>query len=312
MSKVTDASLILEELDLPAAQLNERTALCLLALLNLTEAKPWSSIERPMMGITPIMQFVKEAYGRDYAANTRESIRKQSIHQLVAAGLVLLNPDNPQRPINSPKTVYQIEQSAFELLQTYRQPTWDQNLIVYTRGVMSLTERYAKERDMQQIPVKTDGGEIKLSPGDHSLLIKSIIEEFGSRFVPGGVLVYAGDTGAKWGYFNQTLLDELGVTMDSHGKMPDVILHYPEKNWLLLIEAVTSHGPVDGKRHDELSALFAHSTAPLVYVTAFPTRSVMAAYLPDIAWETEVWCADAPTHLIHFNGIRFLGPYKIK
>jgi hypothetical protein len=100
------------------------------------------------------------------------------------------------------------------------------------------------------------------------------------------------------------------VNVDSHGKMPDVILHFTKKNWLLLVESVTSHGPVDGKRHGELTKLFAGSKAGLVYVTAFPNRSIMSRYLSEIAWETEVWVADAPSHLIHFNGVRFLGPYS--
>jgi adenine-specific DNA-methyltransferase len=92
--------------------------------------------------------------------------------------------------------------------------------------------------------------------------------------------------------------------------MPDVVLHYTARNWLLLIESVTSHGPVDGKRHNELANLFASSTAGLVYVTAFPNRTIMGRYLGEIAWETEVWVANAPSHLIHFNGERFLGPYN--
>ena len=75
------------------------------------------------------------------------------------------------------------------------------------------------------------------------------------------------------------------------------------------MESVTSHGPVDGKRHAELAQLFAESTAGLVFVTAFPDRVVMSQYVGEIAWETEVWVADAPSHLIHFNGVRFLGPY---
>ncbi len=97
--------------------------------------------------------------------------------------------------------------------------------------------------------------------------------------------------------------------LDRHGKLPDVVLHFVERNWLLLVESVTSHGPVDGKRHGELKKLFAKCTAGLVFVTAFPNRQIMDRYLPEIAWETEVWCADAPSHLIHFNGVRFLGPY---
>jgi type II restriction enzyme len=58
-----------------------------------------------------------------------------------------------------------------------------------------------------------------------------------------------------------------------------------------------------------LTALFASASAGLVFVTAFLSRRDLVKYVHDIAWETEVWVADAPTHLIHFDGIRFLGPY---
>jgi type II restriction enzyme len=173
-----------------------------------------------------------------------------------------------------------------------------------------LAARYAQDRDLRRIPVTVAAGKIiQTSPGEHSMLIKAIIEEFAPRFVHGGELIYAGDTGEKWGYFDQELLFRLGVDIDRHGKMPDVVLYYPARNWLLLVESVTSHGPVDGKRHDELTKLFAGAKQGLVYVTAFPSRAVMARYLSQIAWETEVWVADTPTHLIHFNGDRFLGPY---
>jgi len=310
MSKIDEALQIITALGLPKEQQNERTALCLLALVNLTPDKSWAEIERPLIGITPMMSFAKQAYGKDYAPNTRETFRRFSTHQMVDAGIALLNPDNLTRPINSPKTVYQIEQTTFELLKTFGTPKWKQSLQTYLDSVETLSAKYANERDMQQIPVKiAEGKEIHISPGAHSLLIKSIIEEFGPRFAPGGVLIYAGDTGEKWGYFDEELLTKLGTAIDSHGKMPDVVIYYPEKHWLLLIESVTSHGPVDGKRHSELAKLFSKSDVPVVYVTAFPSRSIMAPYLSVIAWETEVWCADAPSHLIHFNGVRFLGPY---
>lgn len=155
-----------------------------------------------------------------------------------------------------------------------------------------------------------DGSEVHLSPGAHSNLIREVIEQFAPRFCPGSVLIYAGDTGRKLTHFDVGLLSSLGVSIDDHGKMPDVILHYRARDWLILVEAVTSHGPVDAKRHGELTTLFAGAKSGLVYVTAFPTRGMMARYLPEIAWETEVWVADAPTHLIHFNGDRFLGPHE--
>ncbi|EIK2879712.1 restriction endonuclease [Escherichia coli] len=305
------AQQIIASLGLPRAQQNERSALCLLALLNLTPGKAWADAENPLVGITPIMNWVREHYGKVYAPNTRETFRRQSMHQFCAAGVALYNPDKPDRPVNSPKAVYQIEPAALSMLRTFGSPAWHDSLATYLAERETLVTRYAKEREQNRIPVEIAAGQqITLSPGEHSELIRAIIEDFAPRFAPGSVLVYAGDTGEKWGYFDAPLLAGLGVDVDSHGKMPDVVLHFTAKNWLLLVESVTSHGPVDGKRHAELARLFAGSTAGLVYVTAFPNRSIMGRYLGEIAWETEVWVADAPSHLIHFNGVRFLGPYS--
>ncbi|MGK5092088.1 BsuBI/PstI family type II restriction endonuclease [Deltaproteobacteria bacterium TL4] len=307
---IEDAQQIIITLGLPRAQQNERSALCLLALLNLTPGKAWSNAENPLVGITPIMDWVKKNYDKEYAPNTRETFRRQTMHQFCDAGIALYNPDKPDRPVNSPKAVYQIEPALLELLRKFDTPAWHDARTSYLNERETLIMRYAKERNQNHIPVKiARGKEITLSPGEHSDLIRAIIEDFAPRFAPGSALVYAGDTGDKWGYFDKSLLSKLCIGVDSHGKMPDVVLHYTKENWLLLVEAVTSHGPVDGKRHDELANLFAGSTAGLVYVTAFPNRTVMGRYLSEIAWETEVWVADAPSHLIHFNGVRFLGPY---
>ena len=305
------ANKILISLGLPRAQQNERSALCLLALLNLTPGKAWADAENPLLGITPIMDWVRKHYAKEYAPNTRETVRRQTMHQFCDAGIALYNPDKPDRPVNSPKAVYQVEPAVLALLRTFGTPAWHDELAVYLARRETLVSRYAKEREQNRIPVEiAPGKEITLSPGEHSELIRAIIKDFAPRFAPGSVLVYVGDTGDKWGYFDAALLTGLGVDVDSHGKMPDVVLHFTEKNWLLLVESVTSHGPVDGKRHAELAKLFAGSTAGLVYVTAFPNRTIMGRYLGEIAWETEVWVADAPSHLIHFNGVRFLGPYN--
>ncbi len=310
-NKIADALQILESLGMPRAQQNDRSALCLLALLDLKKGESWADAKSPLVGITPMMDFARDYYNKKYAPNSRETFRRQTIHQLVAAGIALYNPDNPTRPVNSPKAVYQIEADTLKVLRSFGMAVWNKNLTIYLKTRQTLTAQYAKEREMKKLPVKLATGEtIRLSPGAHSELIKAITEEFAPRFVPGGVLVYAGDTGEKWGYFDKELLIQLGVAVDGHGKMPDVVFYCRERGWLLLIESVTSHGPVDGKRHNELARLFAESKAGLVYVTAFPSRTVMARYLREIAWETEVWCADAPTHLIHFNGERFLGPYE--
>ena len=304
------AQQIIVSLRLPRAQQNERSALCLLALLNLSPDKAWVEAEAPLIGITPIMDWVREHYAKDYAPNTRETVRRQTMHQFVNAGIAVYNPDDPDRPVNSPKAVYQIEPATLALLRSFGSATWRGNLNSYLAERETLVNRYAREREQNRIPVQiASGTSITLSTGEHSELIRAIIEDFAPRFAPGSALIYAGDTGDKWSYFDEALLFEIGVNVDAHGKMPDVVLHYREKQWLLLVEAVTSHGPVDGKRHAELTNLFSGAKAGLVYITAFPNRSVMARYLPEIAWETEVWVADSPSHLIHFDGERFLGPY---
>lgn len=307
---IEGAIAVLAELGFPRAQQNERSALCLLALLDLPPGSKWTKADTPLLGITPIMDWARKHYDKDYAPNTRETVRRQTMHQFVAAGLVLYNPDDPDRPVNSPKAVYQIESSAHALLQSVGTSKWRDKLDDYLSNRQTLVVRYARERNQRRIPVLvTPGKQIELSPGKHSDLIRAIVEDFAPRFAPGSELIYAGDTGAKWGYFDIERLAGLGVRIDAHGKMPDVVFYYPERDWLLLVEAVTSHGPVDGKRHAELAQLFAGSKAGLVYVTAFPDRTTMSRYLGVIAWETEVWVADAPSHLIHFNGVRFLGPY---
>lgn len=251
---INEARQILVSLGLPRAQQNERSALCLLALLKLTPSKKWAQSQNPLVGITPIMDWAREHYKKKYAPNTRETVRRQTMHQFVDAGIALYNPDSLIRPVNSPKAVYQIESTALMLLRSFGTAAWRNNLTGYLAQRETLAARYAKEREQNRIPVQiAPGKEIALSPGEHSELIRAIIEEFGPRFAPGSVLIYAGDTGDKWGYFDAALLAELGVDVDSHGKMPDVVLHFTKRNWLLLVESVTSHGPVDGKRHTELA-----------------------------------------------------------
>jgi len=309
--RISEAQEILSALGLPKAQQNERSALTLLALLDLPPNAAWRKASAPLRGITPIMDWFAEHYGKRYAPNTRETVRRQTVHQFMEAGIIVANPDKPTRPINSGQTVYQVEKGALELLRTYGSKAWDKNLQTWLTSVETLKARYAKERKMARIPLTlTTGEKIDLSPGGQNVLIKEIIEEFCPRFTPSGKPIYVGDTDTKWAYFDEAALARLGVKVDSHGKMPDVVVYHIQKKWLVLIEAVTSHGPVDGKRHDELKRLFDGCKVGLVFVTAFLDRAAMVKYLGDISWETEVWVADAPSHMIHFNGERFLGPYE--
>ncbi len=308
--KINEALNILISLGVPREQQNERTALCLLALTNIKENTEWVNASNPLIGITPMMEYAKNNFNRKYAPNSRETFRRFSMHQLVHAGIALYNPDNPSRPVNSPKAVYQISPKALEVIKKYKTPEYEDKLKDYYMVIGSLSEKYAKERNMLMVPVLINNKkEIHLSSGEHSILIKEIIENMAPRFLHNSELVYVGDTGEKWGYFDKVLATELKINVDEHGKMPDVIFYIRNKNWLILVESVTSHGPVDSKRLIELEQLFNDISIYKIFISAFPTKQILAKYSTQIAWETEVWIADNPSHMIHFNGNKFLGPY---
>lgn len=308
--RIAEAQEVLTSFVLPKEQRNERAALTLLALLDLLPRKPWAETRDPLRGVTPIMDFVARHYGKEWAPNTRETVRRFTLHQFEQAGLVVANPDQPDRPTNSPKYCYQIEPRALGVIRHFGGPEWEATLRRYLTDARTLAQRYAHMRDMQRIPLSlAAGAAISLSPGGQNALVEKVITEFCPRFTPDAKAVYVGDTDKKWAYFDAEYLRALGVTVQEHGKMPDVVVHFTKKNWLVLVEAVISHGPVNPKRLIELKALFSGSKAGLVFVTAFLNRRGLLKYLGEIAWETEVWSADAPDHMIHFNGERFLGPY---
>ena len=143
-------------------------------------------------------------------------------------------------------------------MNAYGTNAWQPALEAWLDGRKTLATKWARDREMQMVPVTVaPGRDIVLTPGAHSELIRDIIASFAPRFVPGAEVIYVGDTGDKAGYFEEERLAALGVTVDRHGKMPDVVLNFGARNWLLLVESVTSHGPVDAKRHDELATLFA-------------------------------------------------------
>lgn len=311
LDRIIEAQEVLAELGFDRERTNERSALTLLALLGLAPETPWDEAVSPLMTTRDLMDWMREQYEKEYAPNSRETIRRFTLHQFADALLVEQNPDEPDRPVNSPKWCYQIHPRALELVRLYGQPEFYDRLTDYLAERPGLLTQYAAARAMHRIPVTLPGGgTLSLSPGGQNILIKQMVEDFCGYYTPGGVVLYVGDADEKWAIFEQEALAALGVTVDQHGKMPDLVVYLPDRNWLVLLEAAASHGPVDAKRHGELARLFANSRAGLVFVSCFPDRREMRKYLADIAWETEAWCADNPTHLIHFNGERFLGPYE--
>lgn len=308
--KLKEAMTILRAMDFAPKQRNEVAGYVLLALLDLGPFDSWDDAQEPLRGITPIINFVASKYRLRYAPNTRETIRDEAVKYFVEEGLLVKNPDDPSRPTNSGKTVYQIECTAKRLCMAFKTDAWDDALKRYLVTRTKIKRELQRARKIARIPVRLPcGGEITLSPGGQNPLIKKFIEHFCTRFVPGGVVVYVGDAENKFRHFETAYFKRLGVVIDSAAKMPDVVIHDPKREWLVIGEAVTSAGVVDGKRRRELKGLFAGFRNGLVFVTAFETRDAMGRFLSQISWETEVWIAEDPDHVVHFNGERFLGPY---
>jgi hypothetical protein len=311
MTTVEEAQALLGQLGFDRERQNVRSAHTLLALLQLGPRDSWADATNPLLGTRAIMDWIRDRFGVDYKPNTRETIRRQTLHQFVAAGLLEENPDDPSRPVNSPRWCYRVHPRALRVIQTFGTSAVEERLRSYLADLPGLKAAYAAEREMERIPISLPNGEpLTLSPGGQNILIKTMVDDFCSYYTPGGIVLYVGDADAKWAYADLAALASLGVHVDSHGKMPDLVVHMPDKNWLVLLEAASSHGPVDAKRRVELANLFSGCAAGLVYVSCFPSRAEMRKYLANIAWESEVWCADSPTHLVHFNGERFLGPYE--
>lgn len=310
MKRSDQASQVLRAFALPRAQQNERSALTLLALANLAPNTPWRNAKTSLQRTVDIMEFIRTHYKKDYAANSRETFRRQTLHQFTQAHIVVQNPDDPDRPTNSGRNAYQLTDDALAVLRTVGSDSFDAAVTAFISKHGSLQAVYAPKRNLRGVPLRLPNGTpVKLSPGKHNQLQKAVIELWAPRFVPGAVLLYLGDTAKKNFFADETSLARLSIPFNDHDKLPDLILYLPDRRWLFLIEAVTTHGPVSPKRHHEMEAVLKNSVPDRIYVTAFPDMKTFRKYAGDIAWETEAWIADAPDHMIHFNGPKFLGPY---
>lgn len=311
MGKKEEAKQILIDLGMPKQQQNDRSAWTLLSLLGLREDSEWSEVYQNELGINQIIEFIAENYGKRYATNSREAIRKYTIHQFIQGAIAIQNVDEASRATNSPKYSYRITDEALEVFRSYGSDEWEEKLKEFIDNVGTLSEEYAQNREMVKIPVKVNDEDLQFSPGKHNELQKAIIEEFASRFAPNAEVLYVGDTVKKDLVKNTDKLEELGVRITAHDKLPDVVLYRQDKDWLYFIEAVTSVGPVSVKRRKEIEEMLEDCKCGTIYVTAFldmTAKNGFKKYIEEIAWETEIWVADQPSHMIHLNGDRFIGP----
>ncbi|MXQ11183.1 restriction endonuclease [Microvirga makkahensis] len=310
MASVEEAQEILRTLGLPPAQQNQMSGYTLLALCVLGPNDPWVSATRTARTVTKgVMDYVRDTFAKEYAPNTRETFRRQVLHQFVQARIADYNPFEPNLPTNSPRAHYALTEDALAVIRTYGTSEWAKASAHFVASVGALAEIYAKKRNMERIPVRLpDGKELRLSPGKHNQVQRAIVEDFAPRFAPGSQVLYLGDTENKDLHRDDSGFASLGVTLTEHDKLPDVVLYDRNRNWLFLIEAVTSHGPVSPKRVFEIEKMLSKCPAGPVYVSAFPNFAEFKRWIAEIAWETEVWIAEMPDHMIHYNGDRFLGP----
>lgn len=310
LRKIKQARQILLDLGMPKAQQNEISAFTLLALCNIGKSSKWLDATRQSMTVTKgIMTFIKENYARNYAPNTRETFRRQVLHQFVQGRIADYNPNEPDLPTNSPKAHYAISEPALMVIHSFGLPDYPEQVAEFKKIQGNLVEIYEKNRESNFVPVTLPTGDkFKLSPGRHNELQAAVIKEFAPRFLTNPQVLYFGDTAKKGLVIDNSSFLLLNVNISDHDKLPDVVLLDFAKKWLFLIEAVTSHGPMNPKRVFELREMFKGSRCGLVFVSAFPDFSEFKQHSKDISWETEVWIADFPEHMIHYNGDKFIGP----
>lgn len=309
MEKVEEGKEILTALGLPLAQRTSIAAYTLLALADIGEGDHWCDAKRRSLKIHDMLGVIKQRYRKTYAENTRETVRRQVLHQLEQARVVDRNPKEPGLPTNSPRTHYALSTAALSAIRSYGSPRFGRAVRQFRRKHGALLEVYNAVRTRHLIPVTLPSGdELMLSPGQHNRLQVAVIKEFAPRFAPGATVLYLGDAANKTLHLEKATLGDLSFPATEHDKLPDIVLYLRHLSRLFLIEAVTSHGPVSPKRKHELETLLKSCATARIYVSAFQDLKEFKRHIANVAWETEVWIAEMPDHMIHFNGDKFLEP----
>jgi len=304
MHKLEEARNILYSLDMPLAQRSDICCYTLLALSNVSDANEWEHAQNEWLRIHDIMQHTTEKFNVRYAPNSRETFRKQALHHFRNAALI----EDNGKATNSPNYMYRLTDESRNMLRSYNSSEWEGLLDYFMTNQPSLTELYTSKKKMIKHPVKINGEDYEFSTGKHNELQKQILEEFAPRFAPHSKCLYVGDTAEKALYKNTVMLKDLGFAITLHDKMPDIVLYNSKKDWLFFIEAVTSVGPMDAKRVIEIESMTSSVKSGRIYITAFLDFKAFKSFSESLAWETEVWIACLPEHMIHMNGDKFLGP----
>ncbi len=302
--KIEETREFLQTIGMPKAQQADICCYVILAMAGIKPDMSWSEAKNEWIRIHDIIQFVNTFYSMSYAENSRETFRKQALHRFRTVALI----EDNGKAINSPKYRYRLTEETVKILRTMETPAWKEAIKRFLCYHEKLIDLYASKKKMTMMPVNINGESFKFSTGKHNELQKAIIEEFAPRFAPNSECLYVGDTIEKNLVKNVEKLKELGVEITLHDKMPDVVLYREDKDWIYFVESVTSVGPMDPKRILEIEEMTKDVTAGKIFVTAFLDFKTYKKFAEELAWETEVWIAEMPEHMIHLNGDRFMGP----
>lgn len=297
---------LLTFMGMPRAQQSDICALTILSMAGIKPNSSWAKASSNWVRIHDIIAFANTHYRTTYAENSRETFRKQALHPFRIAAIL----EDNGMATNSPNYRYRLTKEFLIVVRSIDKQSFADNVSLqkFIRKHKKLIEIYGSKKKMQKMPVQIDGVNFELSPGKHNLLQKAIIEDFAPRFAPGAQCLYLGDTADKVLFKNDELLSELGFDITPYTKMPDVVLYRTDNNWIYFIEAVTSVGPMSPERIHELQQLTHNVQSSKIFITAFPDFNIYKRFSQKLAWETEVWLADSPDHMIHLNGDRFIGP----
>lgn len=310
MDNIEKTKHLLGRIGMPPPQQSTFCCLTLLALAKVKKEDSFATATNDWVRIHDVIGFIRDEYGVEYAENTRETVRKHAIHHFRNAAIV----EDKGEATNSPNYSYRITDEFLPVIRSISDfdvmgcHGHDEIIDHFLREHQSLKAIYASQKRMQKMPVKINDSDFTFSPGKHNQLQKAIIEEFAPRFAPNSVCLYVGDTTEKDLVKDVEKLKELGFEITLHDKMPDVVLYRDDKDWIYFIESVTSVGPMDPKRIVEIKEMTANVTSGMIYVTAFLDFKTFKKFSEALAWETEVWIASMPDHMIHLNGDKFMGP----
>ena len=312
MDKLRKIKSLLADIGMPPAQQSDLCALTILAMAGLKEIGSFASATNNWVRIHDVIAFINSNYIAKYAENSRETFRKQAMHHFRTAALI----EDNGKATNSPNYRYRLTDEFLKVIQETKKTKEDNSDNDALKEFLSCHERlidtYASKKTMRKMPVRINEKDFTFSPGSHNRLQKAILEEFAPRFAPGSECLYVGDTTHRDMVKNEMKLRELGFDITLHDKMPDVVLYREDKDWLDFIEAVDSVGPMSPERVRDITQMTKGVKSGKIFVTAFPDFAKFKGFSELLAWETEVWIADMPDHMIHLNGDKFMGPRQQK